>query len=90
MSLTPREYATMPPDIAVKVGLELREYAALFCVDSFGNHVTIIGEDVDYLEMLKAAPHAVLSNLDIPHGKFPLSRAGWPDEWAGELGKEEV
>jgi hypothetical protein len=53
----------------------------LLCEDTDGQHWTMVTADVDYLRLLINAPGTVLPKLEIPPGKFPTKRAGWPDEW---------
>lgn len=84
-TLTPREYATIPAALAIKIGLEDRDYAALFCTDSLSQHWTRVGSDLSYLKMLISTyGDSVIPNpaggLDIAK-KFPQVRAGWPDDW---------
>jgi hypothetical protein len=55
-------------------------WGMLHCVGGDGKHVTHVTTDVEYLRALvQAGPLA--GGLEIPVGKFPLSREGWPDEW---------
>ena len=52
------------------------------CKDDVGAHWTLIGTDKNSFEMLRDASEEVHASLEIPADKFPLKRAGWPDEWA--------
>ena len=52
------------------------------CVDSEGQRVTRVTDDVPYLQaLIDAIGSDVLKGLEIPPEKFPLSRAGWPGDW---------
>jgi hypothetical protein len=56
----------------------------LHCMTDDERRVTAVTDDVAYLEMLIAANGtSALANLEIPEGKFPYEREGWPDEWGG-------
>jgi hypothetical protein len=47
-----------------------------------GQRLTLVTEDVDYMELLIAGRKAgALEDLDVPVGTFPITRAGWPDDW---------
>ncbi len=53
------------------------------CVDSEGQRVTRVTDDVPYLQaLIDAIGSDAVKGLELPAEKFPLSRAGWPDEWA--------
>ena len=81
---TPREYARIPAALAVKYGLEERDYAALLCRDGLGQRWTRVGTDLNYLEMIirgESISPKVTGGLSIPPGMFPQVRAGWPDDW---------
>ena len=81
MTLTPREFATANPTVSRSIGLPPVEHYMLFCDDDAGQHWTIIGTDGQYFKMVKNASPEVLADLVIPTEKFPVKRAGWPDEW---------
>jgi hypothetical protein len=93
MALTPREYALLTPsntggrrpyrDACRRAGLppEPAGYGLLFCEDEDGQRVTIATRDLGYWRMLTASSPELLARLEIPPGKFPWRRAGWPDEW---------
>jgi hypothetical protein len=55
----------------------------LHCVRDDGTRMTAVTDDVDYLQMLKSTSGPLLAGMEIPEGKFPRAREGWPDEWAG-------
>lgn len=94
--MTPREYSfATPADLGgqgnyrrfcrvaglrpISVG-----WGLLHCVDEDGRHLTAVTSDVPYLRMLVEADLVIpelLADLVIPAEKFPLVRAGWPDEW---------
>ncbi|TFC26411.1 hypothetical protein E3O53_07995 [Cryobacterium sp. TMT2-18-3] len=82
MALTPREFAAANPKISKSIGLPASDHYMLFCDDEAGNHWTVIGTDRDYFEMVRDASNEVRTGLEMPADKFPLKRAGWPDEWA--------
>jgi hypothetical protein len=51
-------------------------------VDSQGQRVTRVTDDVPYLQaVIDAIGSDALEGLEIPAEKFPLCRAGWPDDW---------
>lgn len=50
----------------------------LHCEDDVGDRWTLLTTDVGYLRMLARAGPA---RLDIPAGKFPRWREGWPEDW---------
>jgi hypothetical protein len=56
-------------------------WGTLLCEDEDGNHVTLLTTDIEYQRLLVEAPGAVLGSLEVPADKYPLRRAGWPDEW---------
>ncbi len=89
---TPVEYAIVTPAtpgvdyrrLCAAAGLYPTEggWGFLHCVDSDGQRVTRVTDDVGYLEVLIDANGSdALRGLEIPPEKFPLSRAGWADEW---------
>lgn len=54
----------------------------LRCHDRGGQKVTLITDDVEYMELLIAGRKAgVLAELEVPFDTFPISRAGWPEDW---------
>jgi hypothetical protein len=89
---TPVEYGFCTPDMlgedykyfCTVVGLEptAKGWGFLHCVDEAGNHSTRATDDVPFLRLLIAANRTkALGSLVIPPDKFPIVRAGWPDEW---------
>ena len=58
-------------------------YGLLMMNGPFG-HVTRLTEDVEYLRTLVAASRTEtgVGGLDVPPDVFPLTRPGWPDDWA--------
>jgi hypothetical protein len=53
----------------------------LRCLDADGQRLTLVTEDVDYMELLIAGRKAgTLEDLDVPVRKFPMTRAGWPGD----------
>jgi len=95
VSLTPREYAfATPQDLGGRagyrsfckaVGLKPAEgpYGFLLCEDDDAQRWTAVTTDVDYLRLLVDGERAgALADLEMPADKFPVKRAGWPDDWA--------
>jgi hypothetical protein len=59
-----------------------RGWGFLRCLDSDEQRLTLVTQDVDYMELLIAGRKAgALVDLDVPVGTFPITRAGWPDDW---------
>ena len=59
-----------------------RGWGFLRCLDKDGQRLTLVTEDVDYMELLIAGRRAgALGDLAVPVGTFPVTRAGWPDDW---------
>ena len=59
-------------------------YGVLMCEDSEGKHWTLIGDDPDWVRLLKTAPldsADVFENIEVPPGMFTRRAEGWPDEW---------
>jgi hypothetical protein len=84
--LTPKEYAfATTPALAEGLGLSWngKGYGCLFCKDDRGQRFTLVTEDVDYVLLLKVSSGR-LGGLTIPERKFPIRKAGWPDEWRTE------
>ena len=91
--LTPREFAFATPQdlggvadyrqFCESVGLEpiAEGWGFLHCEDEKGHHVTLLTPDVEYQRMLISAPASLRVGLQVPAGKYPLRRNGWPDEW---------
>jgi hypothetical protein len=89
---TPVEYAVVTPttpdvdyqQLCSAAGLYPTEggWGFLHCVNSEGQRVTRVTDDVAYLEaLMEAYGSDSLKGLEIPPDKFPLTRAGWTDEW---------
>lgn len=58
-------------------------YGMLYCVDDGGRRVTRATEDVVYARMIASRVGTpTLERLEVPAAKFPVSRAGWPDDWS--------
>jgi hypothetical protein len=54
----------------------------LHCLDVDGQRVTLVTDDVCYMELLIAGRNAgAFGDLEVPVGTFPISRDGWPDDW---------
>jgi hypothetical protein len=98
--LVAREYAELTPEALgdgyneatlANVGLPLTPsgYGLLLCEDANGTHWTSVTEDVEYHRMLVEAERSgadLGEAFQIPN-KYPMTRAGWPDEWReGESG----
>jgi hypothetical protein len=65
-------------------------YGVIHSEDSEGRQVTALTRDLDFLRMLLDTQAKVITgDLDyeairgmrVPPEKFPIVRAGWPDEW---------
>lgn len=57
-------------------------YGLLHCKDDSGKRITFITLDVTYHQMLREAGLAgMVKGLEVPRSKYPLERAGWPDDW---------
>ncbi|MER6845828.1 hypothetical protein [Streptomyces platensis] len=56
----------------------------MLMVDGPSGPQTFVTDDVEYVRALRAASKApgLLGGMEIPPGKFPLVRDGWPDDWA--------
>jgi hypothetical protein len=89
---TPIEYVIITPttpgvdyqQVCTVAGLYPVEngWGFLHCVDSYGQRVTRVTDDVPYLQALvDAIGSDALKGLEIPPEKFPLSRVGWTDDW---------
>jgi len=54
----------------------------LQCLDVDGQRVTLVTDDVRYMELLIAGREAgAFGNLTVPVRAFPITREGWPDDW---------
>ena len=54
----------------------------LRCLDRDGQRVTLITDDIECMGLLIASRKAgVLAELEVPSDTFPISRAGWPEDW---------
>jgi hypothetical protein len=59
-----------------------RGWGFLRCLDANGQRLTLVTEDVDYMELLIAARTAgALAELEVPVDTFPVTRPGWPSDW---------
>ncbi|WP_432021501.1 caspase, EACC1-associated type [Streptomyces sp. 1222.5] len=93
--LTAREYAFASPDdlggadayrtFCNNVGLPVAEggYGMLLAETSSGGRVTALTRDIGYVRNLAifAKAPGFLAETEIPAEKFPIKRAGWPDDW---------
>jgi len=81
-ALTAREFTFAEADLAEACGLPAADHGLLCCEHGPGGaHVTLATSDVEYLQGLSGAGAEAMAGLAIPTDKFPLGRAGWPDEW---------
>jgi hypothetical protein len=59
-----------------------RGWGFLRCLDEHGQRLTLVTEDVDYMELLIAARRAgTLDELEVSVDTFPVTRLGWPNDW---------
>jgi hypothetical protein len=59
-----------------------RGWGFLRCLDVHGQRLTLVTEDVDYMELLIAGRKArALDELEVSVETFPVTRHGWPDDW---------
>jgi hypothetical protein len=75
------------PDACRFFGLEPSPmgYGLLHCLDDAGQRVTRATEDVEYVRMIASRiGTATLEGLEVPATKFPVNRAGWPEDWIEE------
>ncbi len=57
-------------------------WGLVLCLDPQGKHITLVTDDVPYVEMLQVGQQAgVLEDLELPPGAFPIVRLGWPEDW---------
>jgi hypothetical protein len=87
--LTLIDVAIMPAEAARRIGLPARDHASFFLTGPAGEHVTGIGDDVGYLELLVSAGGESLVGLQIPREKCPLLMPGWPDDWMDEFDAQQ-
>jgi len=81
-ALTAREFTVAEADLAEACGLPAADHGLLCCeLSPGGAHVTLATADAEYLQRLGAGGAEAMAGLAIPTDKFPLGRAGWPDEW---------
>lgn len=83
MGYTPREYLEVRDSGEARVmGLEWQgqPYGVLLCEDSSGGKFTLVTEDIAFHRMLTGASPDTRASLEIPPGKYPLVRPGWPGE----------
>lgn len=79
-TMRPRKYRK----VCTRAGLDPtdRGWGFLRCLDMDGQRLTLVTEDVDYMELLIAGRKAgALPELEAPVDKFPVSRPGWPSDW---------
>ncbi len=79
-TLRPRKYRK----VCNAAGMDPTErgWGFLRCLDMYGNRLTLVTEDVAYMELLIAGRKAgALEELDVPVGTFPITKAGWPGDW---------
>jgi hypothetical protein len=79
-TLRPRQYRK----VCIAAGMDPgdRGWGFLRCLDKDGQRLTLVTDDVDYMELLIAGRKAgALVDLDVPVDTFPITRAGWPDDW---------
>lgn len=76
--------ARLPAAAALMIGLDDREYASIFLSTADHRRLTVIGDDVSYIEALTELSSAMLAGLRIPRELFPIVKDGWPDDWLGE------
>jgi hypothetical protein len=59
-----------------------RGWGFLRCLDMDGQRLTLVTEDVAYVELLIAGRKAgAFEDLHVPVDTFSITRAGWPDDW---------
>jgi hypothetical protein len=78
-TMRPRKYRK----VCTAVGMEPtdRGWGYLRCFDAEGQRLTLMTEDVDYMELLIAARKAgTLAELEVSVDTFPITRPGWPDD----------
>jgi hypothetical protein len=56
-------------------------YGLLYCRDDDGNRFTCVTTDLPYFRAMLAMLPAERARLQNVAEKFPITRAGWPDEW---------
>lgn len=79
-TLRPRKYRRVCS--AAGVSPTDRGWGFLRCLDKDGQRITLVTEDVDYMDLLIAGRKAgALEDLDVSVATFPIIRAGWPDDW---------
>lgn len=79
-SVRPRKYRRL----CTAAGIDPSDsgWGFLRCLDAEGSRVTLITEDVAYMELLIAGRRtASLDELEVPVSKFSVTRSGWPDDW---------
>lgn len=79
-TLRPRKYRRFCA--AAGVNRTDRGWGFLRCLDKDGQRITLMTEDVEYMEMLIAGRKGgALEELDVSVAMFPIIRKGWPDDW---------
>ena len=59
-----------------------RGWGFLRCLDMDRQHVTLVTDDVDYMELLVLGRRAgTFGDLEVPIRAFPIIKAGWPTDW---------
>jgi hypothetical protein len=54
----------------------------LRCLDVNGERLTLVTEDIDYMELLISGRRVgALDQLEVSVDTFPVVRQGWPDDW---------
>ncbi len=79
-TLRPRKYRK----VCSATGIDPTDQGRGFlrCLDKDGRRLTLVTEDVDYMELLIAGRKAeAFMDLDVSVGAFPITRAGWPGDW---------
>lgn len=59
-----------------------RGWGFLRCLDIDSQRVTLVTDDVDYMDLLMVGRKAgTLGDLEVPIRSFPIAKAGWPNDW---------
>jgi hypothetical protein len=79
-NLRPRKYRKVCT--AARITPTDRGWGFLHCLDVNRQRVTLVTDEVGYMELLIAGRKAgAFGDLAVPVGTFPISREGWPDDW---------
>ncbi|GAA3581252.1 hypothetical protein GCM10022198_00450 [Klugiella xanthotipulae] len=79
--LTVKSSTKISPSVSLAVGLPAVSHAALLCIDPDGSAFTVLGTDLEFQAFLEKATALGFQHLTVEPARFPLCRAGWPDDW---------